>query len=151
MRQESDFTAKHCSMWHLIYFCHDDHLSWFQFKLLETIVLASPLWLSRLGADRVSVRTWVPSLALLGGLRIWHCCKLQHGSQMWLWIPHCCGCGTGWQLPLQLDPTLGTSTGHKCAPKKKKYVVLQRVNGLLNPKAKIPCPLSKCKTLVNLH
>ena len=32
----------------------------------------------------VSVRTWVPSLALLSGLRIQCCCKLQDRSQMQL-------------------------------------------------------------------
>ena len=45
------------------------------------------------------MRMWVPSLALLIGLRIWHCCEL------WLRIWHCCelwdvGCRHG------LDPAL---------------------------------------------
>ena len=34
--------------------------------------------------DVVSVRLWVQSLASLSGLRIQHCHKLQHKSQMWL-------------------------------------------------------------------
>jgi len=32
----------------------------------------------------VSVRMWVQSPALFSGLRILHCCKLQHRLQMWL-------------------------------------------------------------------
>ena len=42
------------------------------------------LWLSRLGTQLVSMIMWVQSLASLSGLRIWHCCKLWHRSQMQL-------------------------------------------------------------------
>ena len=44
------------------------------------------LWLSRLIVNRliVSVRMWVQGLALLSGLRIQRCHKLQCRSQMWL-------------------------------------------------------------------
>ena len=38
----------------------------------------------------VSMRSWVRSLALLSGSRIWHCCELWYRSQMWLGslLPH---------------------------------------------------------------
>ena len=36
------------------------------------------------GPDMVSVRIEVRSLASLSGLRIWHCCKLQHRLKMQL-------------------------------------------------------------------
>ena len=44
-----------------------------------------------------SMRTWVPSLASLSGLRIWLCRELwcrSDTAQIW----HCYGCGVGWQL-----------------------------------------------------
>ena len=44
-----------------------------------------------------------PSLALLSGLRIHSCHKLQCRSQMWLRSPALCGCGIGLQLQLQLQ------------------------------------------------
>ena len=40
--------------------------------------------LGELKSDIVSRRMWVQSLALLSGLRIWHCCKLQCRSQVQL-------------------------------------------------------------------
>ena len=40
-------------------------------------VLGVLLWLSRLRTRLVSMRMWVQSLALLSGLRIQHCLKLQ--------------------------------------------------------------------------
>ena len=50
------------------------------------------LWLSGLRIRLVSLRMWVQSLALLSGLRIWHCHELSCRSQMrsdlallWLW------------------------------------------------------------------
>ena len=58
------------------------------------------------------MRLWVPSLALLSGLRIWHCY----------------GCGVGQQLQFQFDPSLGTpyATGmsQKEAEEKKKGCLL---------------------------
>ena len=32
----------------------------------------------------MSTRIWVQSLASLSGLRNLHCCKLGHGSRLWL-------------------------------------------------------------------
>ena len=51
------------------------------------------LWLSGLRTCLVSLRMQVQSLALLSGLRIWPCLKLQRRSQMWLdvallWLWH---------------------------------------------------------------
>ena len=43
-----------------------------------------PLWLSGLRNQLVSMRMQVRSLALLSGLRIWHCLELLCSSQMWL-------------------------------------------------------------------
>ena len=66
-----------------------------QFKI--TILWEFPLWLSGLRTQH-SVQMEVESLASFSGLRIWHCHKLQHRSQMQL------GSGTavgiGWQLLL---------------------------------------------------
>ena len=42
------------------------------------------LWLSRLRTRLVSMKMQVQSLALLSGLQIWCCCKLQHRLLMWL-------------------------------------------------------------------
>ena len=42
------------------------------------------LWPRGLRARPVSMRTWVQSLASLGGLRIWRCRELWCRSQMWL-------------------------------------------------------------------
>ena len=44
------------------------------------------MWLSGLKTQLVSMGIRVRSLASLSGLRIWHCCKLQHRSQTWLWL-----------------------------------------------------------------
>ena len=41
-----------------------------------------PMWLSGLQTQQVSMKTRVRSLALLSGLRIWHCCELWCRSQM---------------------------------------------------------------------
>lgn len=40
-----------------------------------------------------------------------HCCELLHKSQMQL--------GSGAAMAVALTPSLGTSLGHKCGPKKK--------------------------------
>ena len=50
---------------------------------LEKVILELLLWVSGLRNWLVSMRMWVQFLALLGGLRIWHCCvgNLQHCSQ----------------------------------------------------------------------
>ena len=63
----------------------------------------------------VSPRMQVQSLALLCGLRIWHCHKLHCRS----WC--CCGCGEGQQFcSSYLTPRLGTSIHRRCSPKEEK-------------------------------
>ena len=42
------------------------------------------MWLNGLRTQLVFMRMWVQSLALLSGLRICRCYKLQHRSQIWL-------------------------------------------------------------------
>ena len=84
------------------------------------------------------MRMWVPSLASLSGLRIWHCCELcyklqaQLGSQVAVaevWVSSCSS---------DLTPSLGTSIfcryGLKIKKKKKGKVgapvVAQQVKDL---------------------
>ena len=55
------------------------------------------------------MRMWVRSLASLSGLRIWHCCELQHRLQVQL------GSGIA-----DLNPSLGISVCYKCSPKKQE-------------------------------
>ena len=62
--------------------------------------LKFPLWLSSKGPGLLPMRMRVQSLALLSGLRIWHCCELWYRSQMWLRS----GITVGRQLQLQFDP-----------------------------------------------
>ena len=73
-----------------------------------------PLWLRGLRTQLVSMRMQIRSLALLSALRLQCCCELQCRSQIWLRSVHCCGCGS------KLTPNLGTSTYHRCSPKKEK-------------------------------
>ena len=48
------------------------------------------------------MRMQVQSLALLSGLRSWHCSKLEYADAAEIQ----CGCGydIGWQVQLQSDP-----------------------------------------------
>ena len=64
-----------------------------------------------------SVRTGVPFLALLSGLRIWCCSELWCRSQTWL---GCYGYGVGRQPQLQLYPSLETSCATGVALKRQK-------------------------------
>ena len=63
--------------------CTIFRISEIQFKLPQYFWELS-LWLSRLRTQLVSMRIQVRSLALLSGIRIWHCCRVRHRSQMWL-------------------------------------------------------------------
>ena len=62
------------------------------------------------------------SLALLSGLRIWHCHKLWCGVADVPQILLCCGCGIGQQGNCSSNsfPKLGTSIGCRCRLKKKR-------------------------------
>ena len=62
--------------------------------------------------------TWVQSLALLSGLRIWRCRELWCRSQTRIQCR--CGSGVGQQLQLHLDPSLETSICYRCGPEKTK-------------------------------
>ena len=46
-------------------------------NVLKVFPMGVPLWLRGLRTHLVSMRMWVQSLALFGGLRIWHGHKLQ--------------------------------------------------------------------------
>ena len=58
------------------------------------------------------------TLASLSGLRIWHCCKLQHKSQIQL---RSCVAVAG-SCSSDLTPSPGTSICCRCDPKKTKRV-----------------------------
>ena len=58
---------------------------------VSSLLREFPLWLSGLRTQLVSMRMRVPSLALLGGLRIWRGCV----------------CSVGRQVQLQFDPLPG--------------------------------------------
>ena len=74
------------------------------------------LWFSGLRTQLVSMRMWVWSLALMRGLRIWHCLKPQHSSQMRLRS----GAAVAVVETGSSDstPSLGTSMWHRCGPEK---------------------------------
>ena len=68
----------------------------------------------------------VLSLALLGGLGIWHCRELWYIGRSMDWIWHCCGCGVepravaliqalAWELPY------ATGVALKRSPQKKTH------------------------------
>ena len=64
------------------------------------------LWLRGTWTQLVSKRMWVQSLALLSGLRIWHCLELWCRLQL--------------QFQFNSTSSLGTSICHRCDPKKQK-------------------------------
>ena len=65
-----------------------------------------------------TMRLWVKSLALLGRLRIWHCCELWHRLQIWpgFWVALAVVQASSYSS--NLTPSLGTSC-HECSPKKQ--------------------------------
>ena len=79
-----------------------------------------PLWLSRLKHDRVYMRMWVWSLASLGGLRIWPCCKLWLRLQMWLGSTVDVAVVKAGSYSSNLDPNLQKFICYRWGPKKKK-------------------------------
>ena len=54
----------------------------------------------------------------MGGLRIQHCCRLQHRLNMAAWIQRCYGVGPS--CSFDLTPSPGISIGHRCSLKKTK-------------------------------
>ena len=83
------------------------------------------LWLSRLQTRLVSMRMWVPSLALLSGLRIWCCGELCYRSQtrhssdamlLWLWRRSAAAASIqplAWELPYAIGTTLKSKQTNK--------------------------------------
>ena len=81
-------------LWYLLLLrkiCCQSEQSSFWYLLIFSI-WEFPLWLSGLRTQLVSMRLWVPSLASLSGLRIWHAtiCSIGYrcGSDLtllWLW------------------------------------------------------------------
>ena len=93
--------------------------AWYwKLKIFEE--MEPPLQLSRLKAWLASMRIWVPFLALLSGLRIQHCCKLQHRSQMWLWFGIAMALVLSGSCSCNSIPGLRTSTCCKFSPNKQK-------------------------------
>ena len=75
------------------------------------------------------MRIWVPSLALLSGLRIRHCRKLWRRPQMWL-ISGVAVQVTFHPIPdnyFAVTPSLGTSICYRCGCKKKKKMNLGNI------------------------
>ena len=85
-------------------------------KVLHGIPIVAQGKQIRLGTWRL----WVRPLALLSGLRIWHCCELWCRWQTWLEsgiavaVVEAGSCSSDW------TPSLGTSICHGCGPKKQK-------------------------------
>ena len=66
-----------------------------------------------------NLRLWVQSLASLSGLRIRHCHKLWCRSQMRLGSGVAVALGQAGSCSSNWTPSLGTSTYHRCGPKKQ--------------------------------
>ena len=64
---------------------------------------------------------WVQSLALLSGLRIWHCCELWRRSQMLLGSHIAVVLAQAGSNSSNSTPSLGTSIWHRCSPKKTTH------------------------------
>ena len=67
------------------------------------------LCLRGLQTQLVSTRTWVQSLTLLSGLRIWHCHELWCKSQMWLRSDVAVAVAMASSCSADSTPSLGTS------------------------------------------
>ena len=78
------------------------HRIWYVHKhlVINKTHLGVPVVAQQLWTQLVSMRMWVRSLALLGGLRIQHCHELWCRLHTQLWV-HCCDYGVGQQLQLQ--------------------------------------------------
>ena len=68
----------------------------------------------------VSMRMQVQSMALLIGLRIWHCHKLWCRLQMRLGSCIAVAVAQASSCSSNSTPSLGTSICHRCAPKKNR-------------------------------
>ena len=88
-------------------------------KKKKCVVWEFLLWLSRL-IWLVCMKILVWSLALLSGLRIWHCHKLRHRSQMRLRSGFAVAVVWADSHSSDSTPSLGASICHGCGPKKTK-------------------------------
>ena len=68
----------------------------------------------------VSMRMRVQSLALLSGLRIWHCRELWCRSQTWLGFRVAVAVVSALSYSSDSTPSLGTSMCRTCGPKKQR-------------------------------
>ena len=66
------------------------------------------------------MRMWVQSLASLSELRILHCCELSCRSQTPLRSHIAVAVVQAGSRGFDWTPSLGTSIGRKCSPKKEK-------------------------------
>ena len=87
-----------------------------------------------------TMRLWVPSLALLSGLRIWHCCELWFRSQtllgssvVWLW---CGSAATALIRPLAWEPP---------------YAVCEALKGRKTHKKNVHCSVIRSVDYSNLN
>ena len=78
-------------------------------------MVAQPKWIWL-----ASTRTQVRSLALLSGLRIWHCHEPWHRSQMWLGSHVAVAVVQASSSSSSSIHSLGISICHRCSPKKTK-------------------------------
>ena len=73
-----------------VWFLLDQDGTWRALSLFKRISRQEfPSWLSGERTQLASMRTWVRSLSLLSGLRIWHCRELWCRSQTVAQIPNC--------------------------------------------------------------
>ena len=79
-----------------------------------------PLWPSRLRTRLVPRRRQTRSLALLSGLRVWHCRELQCRSQTQLRSGDAAAMVEAGSYSSDSTPSLGMSICHDCIPKKQK-------------------------------
>ena len=95
---------------------------------INNLFLEFPLGLRGLRTQLVSTRMWVPSLALLSGLKIWCCCKLWSRLKMRLGS----GIAVAMVQPGNCSSNSTPSWGNSICPKKTKkkklcsFVFLQK-------------------------
>ena len=87
---------------------------------LKYLELGVPVMTQQKWIQLGTMRLWVRSLALPGGLRIWHCCELWRRSQMWLRSGITVTVAVASSNSSDRTPSLGTSICLWCSPKRTK-------------------------------
>ena len=88
---------------------------------------------------------WVPSLASLSGLRIWHCPTHQCRLQVWLGSHVAVAVASAGSCSSDSTPNLGTSICHTCGHKKKNFCKFWPPGVSLRPLSFTYCsPLLPC-------